>query len=30
MRNARLDDYKPESRQAGEASTTSDKWMIPL
>ena len=30
MRNAELDGYKQESRQAGETSTTSDMWMIPL
>jgi len=30
MRNARLDELKLESRQAGETSATSDTRMIPL
>ena len=30
MRNARMDEFQLESRLAGETSTTSDIWMIPL
>ena len=30
MGNARLDEFKQESRQAGETSATSDVWVIPL
>ena len=30
MRNARMDEFQLESRLAGETSTTSAIWMIPL